>query len=96
MYLDGNCGGSSETDFRICLAVQKAENTLPQSSVATLASSAACSGLRQGIKNSSVILDTSLSAFHAGACPARNDVDFYEFCDESNLTIIYETIVRER
>ena len=30
--------------------------------------------LRQGIKNSSVILDTSLSAFHAGACPARNDV----------------------
>ena len=40
----GNCGGSSETDFRICLAVQKAENTLPQSSVATPASSAACSG----------------------------------------------------
>ena len=34
----------SETDFRICLAVQKAENTLPQSSVATPASSAACSG----------------------------------------------------
>ena len=51
--------------------------------------------LRQGIKNSSVILDTSLSAFHAGACPARNDVDFYEFCDESNLTIIHEMIVRE-
>ena len=51
--------------------------------------------LRQGIKNSSVILDTSLSAFHAGACPARNDVDFYEFCDESNLTIIQEMIVRE-
>ena len=50
--------------------------------------------LRQGIKNSSVILDTSLSAFHAGACPARNDVDFYEFCDESNLTIIHEMIVR--
>ena len=48
--------------------------------------------LRQGIKNSSV---TSLSAFHAGACPARNDVDFYEFCDESNLTIIHEMIVRE-
>ena len=37
----------------------------------------------------------SLSAFHAGACPARNDVDFYEFCDESNLTIIHEMIVRE-
>lgn len=51
--------------------------------------------LRQGIKNSSVILDTSLSAFHAGACPARNDVDFYEFCDVSNLTIIHEMIVRE-
>ena len=51
--------------------------------------------LRQGIKNSSVILDTSLSAFHAGACLARNDVDFYEFCDESNLTIIHEMIVRE-
>ena len=51
--------------------------------------------LRQGIKNSSVILDTSLSAFHAGACPARNDVDFYEFCDESNLTIIHKMIVRE-
>ena len=51
--------------------------------------------LRQGIKSSSVILDTSLSAFHAGACPARNDVDFYEFCDESNLTIIHEMIVRE-
>ena len=51
--------------------------------------------LRQGIKNSSVILDTSLSAFHAGACPARSDVDFYEFCDESNLTIIHEMIVRE-
>ena len=51
--------------------------------------------LRQGIKNSSVILDTSLSAFHAGACPARNDVDFYEFCDESNLTIIHEMAVRE-
>ena len=51
--------------------------------------------LRQGIMNSSVILDTSLSAFHAGACPARNDVDFYEFCDESNLTIIHEMIVRE-
>ena len=51
--------------------------------------------LRQGIKNSSVILDTSLSAFHAGACPARNDVDFYEFCDESNLTIIHEMTVRE-
>ena len=51
--------------------------------------------LRQGIKNSSVILDTSLSAFHAGACPARNDVDFYEFYDESNLTIIHEMIVRE-
>ena len=51
--------------------------------------------LRQGIKNSSVILDTSLSAFHAGACPARNDVDFYEFCDESNLTIIHKMIVRD-
>ena len=51
--------------------------------------------LRQGIKNSSVILDTSLSAFHAGACPARNDVDVYEFCEESNLTIIHEMIVRE-
>lgn len=34
----------SETDFRICLAVQKAENTLPQSSVATPASSTVCSG----------------------------------------------------
>ena len=89
MYLDGNCGGSSETDFRICLAVQKAENTLPGYTgiIGSL--------LRQGIKNSSVILDTSLSAFHAGACPARNDVDFYEFCDESNLTIIHEMIVRE-
>ena len=44
VYLEGNCGGSSETDFRICLAVQKAENTLSQSSVATPASSTVCSG----------------------------------------------------
>ena len=37
----------------------------------------------------------SRSEIYTGACPARNDVDFYEFCDESNLTIIHEMIVRE-
>ena len=41
---EGNCDGSSETDFRICLAVQKAENTLPQSSVTTPVLSTVCSG----------------------------------------------------